>query len=103
LLGAIRRKIGLAPELPPAHGGSGWSAWQLCAVCGCQPLDEMTGAPHPVSVRRWHCSAHVGQAAPEDMQPVASGVRLAPSGVFVEYNASLTGLVPRVMEFSCEE
>jgi hypothetical protein len=73
LPGAIRRKIGLAPELPPAHGGSGWSAWQLCAVCGCQPLDEMTGAPQPVSVRRWHCSAHADQAAPEDMQPWPPG------------------------------
>jgi hypothetical protein len=87
LVGAIRRKLGLAPEPPPARSGSGWSPWQLCPICGCQPLDEMTGSARPVSVRRWHCAAHAGQAAPEDMEPVGSGVRLSPSGVLVEYNA----------------
>jgi hypothetical protein len=86
LLGAIRRKLGLAPELPPAHGESGWSAWQLCPICGCQPLDPLTGAPQPVSVRRWHCAAHVDQAAPGDMEPMGSGIRMSPSGALVEYN-----------------
>src|SRR5215211_8652234 len=75
LLNGLRRKLGLAPQLPPARGGSGWSAWQLCAVCGRQPADELTGAPRPVSVRRWHCEAHLDQARSEDMQPVGSGDR----------------------------
>jgi hypothetical protein len=87
MLDAIRRKLGLAPQLPPVRGGSGWSPWQLRAVCGCQPLDELTGTPKPVSVRKWHCKVHVDQAGPGDMQPVGSGTRVTDVGVLVEYNA----------------
>ena len=92
LLNGLRKRLGFKTsgqkslEEAQACARSGWSPWQLCPICGCQPVDEMTGAPQPVAVRRWHCAAHAGQAAPGDMEPMGSGIRMSPSGAFVEYN-----------------
>lgn len=102
LLGAIRRKLGLRPSCP-RHMAK--RLVRVAAVCGMRlpaPRRDDRGS----AARLRQAVALLGArrpGRPGGHAAVASGVRLAPSGVFVEYNASLTGLVPRVMEFSCEE
>jgi hypothetical protein len=65
---------------------SGYSAWQACPACGCVPVDENTGVLKPVSVKRWWCEAHRREAAPGDMEPFSSGIRLSDCGVPIPYD-----------------
>jgi hypothetical protein len=64
--------------------GAAQSPWQLCHAdaCNAAPVNHL-GAPVPVDVIRWFCAAHIDQAAPGDMAPRGSGLRIAPSGAIV--------------------
>ncbi len=52
-----------------------------CAAPGCLNAPTRLGIPYFPNVRRWWCAAHVNEAAPGDMEPIGSGLRLSPAGV----------------------
>jgi hypothetical protein len=60
------------------------SGWQLChePSCSAIPINSL-GVPIASSVVRWWCPAHEHLAAPGDLEPHGSGVRLSESGALV--------------------
>jgi hypothetical protein len=66
------------------------SPWRLCAgrqadgtPCNSLPTNSL-GIPVPVSVRKWFCSEHAGQAQAGDMEAPPSPFRIAPGGAIIE-------------------
>ena len=53
----------------------------FCAAEGCNSIPARFGVPYEPDARCWWCGEHVDQAAPGDMEPRGSGLRLSPAGV----------------------
>jgi hypothetical protein len=73
-------------EVQMRHGADLSAIYPVCPACGVSPVDPHTGNLMAVDAKRWWCGEHVHMAAPGDMAPRGSGIRLSPGGVPVEHN-----------------
>jgi hypothetical protein len=74
-----RRRQAAAPPQRDAAG----LAFQLCAApdCSVEPLSDVTGAPMKVAAKRWWCPEHEHLAAPGDLNPWTSPLRMTARGI----------------------